>query len=227
LVADWWQAGDPEGSIMLAQRRTDVADLNGRAHALLRAADLLGEAEFLVGGVSMAVGDWVVVRRNDPACGVVNGDRGVIVGMDRRLGSLELSIDGRHVTLDREFLQSQTRHGNPSLTLGYAMTAHLAQGMTCRQTFVLASDSLSREGGYVALSRGRVANHLYLVASEPAERDEFAPATRDVRDPKNVLVDRLSRSQAQRLAIDVGGMLPKVVERPLSDRSRAHGRELE
>ena len=29
--------------------------------------------------------------------------------------------------------------GGASLTYGYAMTAHLAQGMTCRQTFVLGS----------------------------------------------------------------------------------------
>jgi len=31
LVVDWWAAGDLSRSVMLAQRRDDVADLNARA----------------------------------------------------------------------------------------------------------------------------------------------------------------------------------------------------
>ena len=42
LVADWWKAGDPDDAVMIAHRRRDVADLNGRAHALMRAAGALG-----------------------------------------------------------------------------------------------------------------------------------------------------------------------------------------
>src|SRR6185369_12966693 len=128
-----------------------------------------------------------------------------IVAVDRARGSLELDLGTRRVVLDREFLAGTTRRGGPSLVHGYAMTAHLAQGMTCRKTFVLASDALSREGGYVALSRGRVSNHLYVVAAEPDERAEYAPASRDAPDPHAALVSRLSRSSAQSLAIDVAG----------------------
>jgi ATP-dependent exoDNAse (exonuclease V) alpha subunit len=234
LVADWWKAADLGGAVMLAQRRVDVADLNGRAHAMLRAAGALGEDELRVGGMGMAAGDWVMVRRNDRALGVVNGERGEIVAVDRTQGSLEVDIGGRRVVLDREFLTGPARSSGASLTYGYAMTAHLAQGMTCRQTFVLASDSMSREGGYVALSRGRVANHLYVVASEPSERDEYAPASRDVPDPHAALVERLSRSQAQTLAVDTVEPRPRVVEQPMTERrggrllfgSREHGREL-
>ena len=47
---------------------------------------------------------------------------------------------------------------------------------------------MSREGAYVALSRGRVANHLYLVAADPSERDEYAPASREAPDPRAALV---------------------------------------
>ena len=65
LVADWWRAGDVDGALMLAQRRIDVADLNGRAHALRRAAGQLGPDELPVGGVGIAAGDWVMLRRND------------------------------------------------------------------------------------------------------------------------------------------------------------------
>ena len=45
LVADWWRAGDPDGAVMIAHRRRDVADLNGRAHALMREAGALGGEE--------------------------------------------------------------------------------------------------------------------------------------------------------------------------------------
>ncbi len=62
LVADWWSARDPDGALMVARRRVDVADLNGRAHALMRAAGALGPGEH-----GFAVGDRVLLRRNDRA----------------------------------------------------------------------------------------------------------------------------------------------------------------
>ena len=46
-----------EGAVMIAHRRRDVADLNGRAHSLMRAAGRLGEAD--VQGVS--AGDRVAI----------------------------------------------------------------------------------------------------------------------------------------------------------------------
>ena len=82
LVADWWSAGEPDGSLMIAHRRVDVADLNGRAHALMRAAGALGPDELRVGGAGFSVGDRVVLRRNERSLDVVNGDRGTVVALD-------------------------------------------------------------------------------------------------------------------------------------------------
>ena len=60
---------------MIAHRRADVADLNARARERLRAAGLLGpELETPAG--SFAVGDHVVVKRNDAGASINNGDRG-------------------------------------------------------------------------------------------------------------------------------------------------------
>ena len=56
LVADWWAARDPEGAVMIAYRRADVVDLNGRARALMRAAGALGETELRLAG-------WVLRSR--------------------------------------------------------------------------------------------------------------------------------------------------------------------
>jgi len=37
---------------------------------------------------------------------------------------------------------------------GYALTCHVAQGMTVERSFVLADAGLCREWGYTALTRG-------------------------------------------------------------------------
>ena len=94
LVADWWAARDLDGAVMIAHRRVDVADLNGRAHALMRAAGALGAEELTVAGAAFAVGDRVVLRRNDRALGVVNGDRGAVVAVDPARGRARRSTLG-------------------------------------------------------------------------------------------------------------------------------------
>ena len=203
LAADWWTARDPGEAVMIAQRRVDVADLNGRAQALMRAAGALGAEEVRVGDARFAVDDHVVVRSNDRSRGVVNGDRGVVVAVDAEQGRIELELGGRRATLDRDYLECPTRHGRPPLEHGYAITAHLAQGMTCRQTFTLATDRFTREAGYVALSRGRESNRIYALAPEPAEREEYAPSSARTPDARSTLVDALGRSRPQTLASDV------------------------
>ena len=192
LVADWWQAGDPNGAVMIAHRRRDVADLNGRAHALMRAAGALGEDEVAAGGLRVSAGDHVMLRRNDRRLGVVNGERGIVVGVDAERGEVDVELRGRTVRLDREYVEG-------SVTLGYAITGHAAQGMTCSQTFVLATDGLSKEWAYVALSRGRDANRLY-VTREARESAEFAPNGDGTWRPADALREGLSRSAAQELA---------------------------
>jgi len=189
LVGDWWRAGDPEGAVMIAHRRRDVTDLNGRAHALMRAAGALGD-EVQVGELRIAAGDRVVLRRNDRRLGVVNGERGIVRGVDD--GELVVQLGGRRVRLERKYVKD-------AVSLGYAITGHAAQGMTCSQTFVLATDGLSKEWAYVALSRGRDANRLY-VTREARDSAEFMPNGDGTWRPADALRDGLSRSAAHELA---------------------------
>ena len=67
----------------------------------------------------------------------------------------------------------------------YATTIHKAQGQTVDRAFVLGSDTLYQEAGYVALSRGRIENRIYLVDSEPRPEahGREATATRTPRRP--------------------------------------------
>jgi hypothetical protein len=98
----------------------------------------------------------VIARRNDYTAGLFNGQRGVITHVDPDRGTATLRINDRDIMVGRRYLQA----GN--LDHGYALTIHQAQGLTTGRALVLGNDSLYRESGYVALSRGRVRNDLHL-----------------------------------------------------------------
>ncbi|TVP75558.1 MAG: conjugative relaxase, partial [Nitriliruptor sp.] len=81
LVEDWWTTArrDLPGSLMIALRRDDVADLNHRARAkMLEAGRLTGPAIVTTNGVQLQAGDRIVCLRNAPRHGVVNGTRATI-----------------------------------------------------------------------------------------------------------------------------------------------------
>jgi conjugative relaxase-like TrwC/TraI family protein len=202
LVREWLDA--PGDSVMIAQRRIDVADLNVRAREQLRARSALGHEELELAGGAFAVGDRVVVKRNDLRLGVTNGQRGEVVEVDAAAGEIVVECGGQRVRLDRAFLSSTARDGEPTLVHGYAMTGHVAQGATVDRAFVLASEGMSREWAYVALSRGRMSNRLYVAAQPDDERAEFAPTLPELRDPVERMAAALRDSDAQVLAIDSG-----------------------
>lgn len=203
LVADWWKAGADGAATMIAVRRDDVADLNERARALMRGSGSLGPDELWLGDRPFAVGDHVVTLKNARHLGVVNGTRGTVVGIDGDEVALVMRTpDGRDLRLPSAYLESTTAQGRRTLDHGYAITGHKAQGMTTGKAYVLGTDDLYREWGYVAMSRGIVENHLYVVAPRSRERDEYAPANKE-RDPVETLIASLEYSRAQTGALDV------------------------
>ncbi len=220
LVADWWAVGNPSRSVVLAQRRDDVEDLNTRARERMRAAGRLGALELRLPGGEFAVGDHVLVKRNDLRLGVVNGDRGRVTAVDPEKRLLTLDLGGERVTLDREYLDDRTVHGDPTLQHGYAMTVHVAQGLTVDHAFVLAGPGLNRELGYTALSRGRETNQLYAARDVETPRVEYAPADPHRTDPIARLAAQLATSSETTLAIDTGDPAASGV---LAAAEREHG----
>jgi len=197
LILDWWSTtDDPVPAVMLAARRSDVADLNARARAVMSAAGKLGDEQVSFDGVSFAVGDRVMTLMND-RLGVKNGNRGTIEAVDPVRGEIVFRRDdGRVFTLPRKYLEE----GN--VTHGYAMTGHKSQAMTTDKTYVLADQTLYREWGYVAMSRGRDDNRLYVVAGIDPERDEVGGQTAAIRDPLQEVIAAIGRSRAKELALD-------------------------
>jgi conjugative relaxase-like TrwC/TraI family protein len=200
MVADWLRAGGAPEAMMIALRRRDARALNRLARQALVDAGRVGGPEMLYAGEPFAAGDAVLLRRNDGRLGIANGDRGIVV----HVGEDHLAVDvrGRLVTLDPDYLAKTTAHGDPVVAHGYAVTGHVAQGLTVREALVLATDEMYREWAYTALSRGTDANRLYLVDGEPSIRDEIAPQAR--RDADEELVASLRRSRRQSMAHDLG-----------------------
>jgi ATP-dependent exoDNAse (exonuclease V) alpha subunit len=193
--------------LMLASTRADARALNKLARSRLEEDGDLHCDRMTVrargGSVEFRVGDAVLVTVNDYRRGLYNGTRGTVAAADDR--AVTLRAGGRQVTLPREWVAAG------ALQHGYALTCHRAQGVTVDVALLYASRSLSRESGYVGMSRGRIANHLFatwdaLVPQVDPEfdgpRDSRPSAQERTEVTRAALVQRLETSTAQRLASD-------------------------
>ena len=207
VVADYLhtvkEGGPSDGIAILAATRKQVRVYNDAVRAQLASEGFLSGPELAVSvgedDLRLRAGDQVLVTRNDYDRGLLNGDRAVVAGVDAGAGSLRLvTPDGITHEVPNIWLQGDR------LDHAYAITCHKAQGQTLDVTLVAGSATLTSETSYVALSRGRSANHLYL-APEPGRDD---PAQEWLTD--TVLTDvgrRLRTSRRHVMALD------QVVER--------------
>jgi len=130
------------------------------------------------------------------------GDRARVV---RELG-VPLSYEKLHTDDERNVTINAiwaTRH---DLSHAYAMTLHKAQGLTVDHALLYGSEALTREAGYVGLSRGRRENHIYLSATtrmsgRTGECDFDQPdSLMDNQRPLAALARRLHASRTHQLA---------------------------
>ncbi len=191
IVADYCEAVD-DGAVMIAARRSEVAELNARARAVLDQAGRLGDQRIELAGGEFAAGDRVVVKRNDRRLDVQNGNRGRILDVDTKRSALRVELNGgREVVIDDCFLRARGRRAQPSLVHGYAATAHVMQGQTTERAFVLGSDSIYREWGYVAMTRARDRTRFYVCDRDVDGRELSG---------REVAAVALDRSRAQHTA---------------------------
>ncbi|HEY8654605.1 MAG TPA: AAA family ATPase, partial [Dermatophilaceae bacterium] len=201
LLYEAWRADTRAGkrSLMMANDSQTVLDLNNRARAdrVLAGAVSAGGVETASGSV-VGVGDSVVTRRNQRGLTtgrgwVKNGDQWSVVGV-RRDGSIDVRrINGTgRATLPAAYVREHAE-------LGYATTAHRAQGRTVDTAHAFVSATTLREPLYVMATRGRDGNQLYVdtmydpdIATSHQPPDEVAPA--------DVLRHVLARSGADKSA---------------------------
>jgi conjugative relaxase-like TrwC/TraI family protein len=148
---------DPYAVIALASTRRDVTRLNQTIRDRLRATGELGPDEVHIPGDhhdhGYTAGDLVIVTRNDHRAGLLNGTRATIATADRHHLTLRTET-GEKVTVPTIWAGEHLDHG-------YAMTVHKAQGLTTQVALLYGTAALCQQAGYVAMSRGRDANHLY------------------------------------------------------------------
>ncbi|MEO5575117.1 MAG: MobF family relaxase [Gaiellaceae bacterium] len=198
LLGDWWQHArtDLAGNLMLAHRRTDVAELNAHARALMQAESRLGDERLLTVGHEFRAGDRILCRRNSDALDVRNGTRGTVEHVDRDRRELRVRTDrGDHVVLSTSYLEAgHVRHA-------YALTGHASQGLTVERAFVLGGEGAQlQEWGYVALSRAYTETRLYLTEST-LEPETHAQAI-GPRDSLSRFAQALESPNAERLALE-------------------------
>ena len=93
-----------------------------------------------------------------------------------------------------------------SLDLGYAVTAYRAQGVTVDTAHTIATPASTRENLYVAMTRGRTANHAYVVtdaADAGGEVDQIGSRSR-AGDAAAVLAQVIRTSGAEPSAHQTG-----------------------
>jgi hypothetical protein len=191
LLYDAWRVDIAGGqrSLMIASDNDTVAALNerGRAHLVVM-GEVRAEGIQTLSGAIIGVGDLVVTRENNRliSCGrgwVKNGDQWLVqeVAAD---GAVTVARTrgaglpgGRQVVLPADYVRQHVE-------LGYATTAHRAQGRTVDTAHAFVSVTTQREVLYVAATRGRESNRLYVdtMYDPDADTQHGLPAERDAGD---------------------------------------------
>lgn len=214
-------------SLLIADR-WEVADaLNQRIHR-----HLLGDDPPTVAGARrhrIGVGDIIITRRNDPTIDVYprgsreavtgapvrNGQRWKVTHIDtevNRLLAVRIGDQARAVFSD-DYLRHHVHHG-------YAITVHAAQGTTAEHCHALLSaDTGHRAGAYVAMTRGRATNTVYLYQRLGGEGDHehglqevdgvHTPHRGDDEDAATALLGLLNRDNTAHTVITTAEHTPE------------------
>jgi hypothetical protein len=164
IIAAWQEARTRGDTVALMANNTDtVAHLNRLAQETRVQAQELDRTgpQLRVGDTTILVGDEVVTRRNDRTLRtdqglmVKNRDHWTITGIHRD-GSIALTGRTGAITLPAEYVIEHVE-------LGYAQTSHATQGRTVDEGLLLVDSPTDGRGVYTPMTRGREANHVYVV----------------------------------------------------------------
>jgi conjugative relaxase-like TrwC/TraI family protein len=213
LVADWREEWAATRDPMIAASNDTRARLNIAARALLDEAGVLqGPAWTTPDGREFRAGDWVVARHNDrrlraAADGpfwVRNGACGEVVAVDNDRREVVVDFAGQgnvryRVHLPATYVDAHLEHG-------YALTDYGVQGRTLSRALAVLEEASTTAGTYVATTRGRHENRLYVATGDVIDHDNLdtshgipriaAPSLQDLtarvaaRRPDDMLHDR-------------------------------------
>lgn len=185
-----WKTDQAAGkkTVLIAETLDTVSELNTRART-----DRILAGEVALGGVRLhdeneaSRGDLVITRQNERRLSlgrgwVKNGDRWQVARANDD-GSLTVRQAGSKwrttITLPAAYVAEHVE-------LGYAVTAHRAQGSTVDTAHAIVhSPEVTRESLYVAMTRGKESNRVYVATDqhhleEHQHRDDLQNTARSI-----------------------------------------------
>ena len=192
-------------SVLIAETSDTVIALNQRARAdRVLAGQVAVEGVALHDGTIAGEGDTIVTRENDRRLStgkgwVKNGDAWTVVESHDD-GGLTVQRPGARGRRGRVALPAA--YVAEHVELGYATTAHRAQGATVDTAHLLVhSSSMTREAFYVAMTRGRLANVAYVATDEDhLEEHQHTPDHGDEVTARTILYGVLQHEGAEKSA---------------------------
>ena len=180
-VSDWkeFKANNFEKTaLVMAKTNKQVRELNEEMRAHLRKSGYLRGKDNVIkvvdssgkeSDLNVAVGDQIMFKKRIDELNVINGSAGTVTGVKQEATGFKLSVNiqGNMVQFKTEDIADEK--GRIPLAHGYASTVYSAQGATVDTAFVIADQSLKRNGIYVAASRARGDCKIY-VDKESVER---------------------------------------------------------
>jgi conjugative relaxase-like TrwC/TraI family protein len=189
-------------SILLAPTNDIVDTLNARARLdRLAAADpktLHGKEIILSDKLAASPGDLIRTRSNARRIHIGRKD---YVRNGYRYQIIETNDDGsikaRHLG-SRTLVRLPADYVKKHVTLGYAATIDSAQGLTAGHAcHIVGAGTLTRQLLYVALTRGRLENHIYLSTAESDPHRVLSPKATHPETAVDALSATLRRDGAQ------------------------------
>ncbi|MEJ7725546.1 MAG: MobF family relaxase [Actinomycetes bacterium] len=219
-------------SLMIAADNGTVAELNDRARASrLNAGQVADTGVELRDGTTAGVGDLVITRENQRRVRttdgnwVRNGDTWRVTATHTD-GSITVTSSrherdasrGGTIRLDPDYVAAHVQ-------LGYAVTAHRAQGATVDTCHVVATPAMTREAFYVAMTRGRHENRAYVSTGPMIDKEDHQDFTQPIMPAEllrgvlaNEGTERSATEQLQQRCLDAGLAGPEPRPAPIWPR---------
>jgi len=186
LAFGLWQTrlNDGDATVMMAPKNESSQRLSKRAQAYrIETGEVAGEGTSvpLRDGSQAWAGDHVVTRSNDSQL-KVKRSRDIVKNGD--MWTVEQAHDDGSLTVNHlghgGKIRLPAHYVSEHVHLGYALTTHRAQGMTRNSGIPIldasTSTSTSRENAYVAATRGRDENVLFVAVDDAQDRDAVLAA---------------------------------------------------
>ena len=190
--ADYTHAYKDKSTIVLAVKNKDVRIINTMIREVLRKRGQITGADVTIKtpasnastkDTKFAVGDLIVLKKNDKVLGVQNKDAAEITAINEtKPGVIVISArleDGHQIEIDSsKYTDKET--GGTAIAHQHAVTQWSSQGATVDKSFVLAT-GMDRRYAYVGMSRHRDLANLYVDESSLKKNDDKKTTKESIR----------------------------------------------